>query len=277
MEWRCEWCGKPHEEDDPPCDECGHHKFEKAVVPVAPENPDHEPEPVWVCPECGREHQRNAPPCSRCGNPSLEQRRPDYAALDEIGSTSYFDLLSPGYVAALAVALVAGAVLVLALAGVITLPGMADGSLAVADVPGEANVSNGISLSAAETAYAERYNERRASAGEPELTRNGRLDEVARYVNQRGVKAEYGDGEPADGDRIREASAEVCENTPTVLRGAVDREGAIDSYGSERELGAALADAVENETVREPAPAGAIGVDLHVGPDGRVFATTIVC
>ncbi|MEF8830385.1 MAG: hypothetical protein V5A23_02475, partial [Halobacteriales archaeon] len=64
MKYRCEWCGKPHERNDPPCDNCGHHSFERAVVPKAPEEAPEEY--VWVCPECGRVHPRNSPPCSRC-------------------------------------------------------------------------------------------------------------------------------------------------------------------------------------------------------------------
>jgi rubrerythrin len=84
MEWRCEWCGKPHEEDDPPCDNCGHHKFEKAVV----QRPDTEgpaSTTVWVCTECGRGHTKNSPPCSRCGNPDLEreQRQVDESNLTD--------------------------------------------------------------------------------------------------------------------------------------------------------------------------------------------------
>ena len=65
MDWRCEWCEKPHEENDPPCDNCGHGSFEKAVRQV-----NHEVVPggtVWVCQDCGRSHQRNSPPCKRCG------------------------------------------------------------------------------------------------------------------------------------------------------------------------------------------------------------------
>ncbi|MFC7058003.1 hypothetical protein [Halovenus salina] len=72
MEWRCEWCGKPHEEDDPPCDNCGHGQFEKAVVRQTDlsEEGSQEATIVWVCPDCGREHPKHAPPCSRCGNPT---------------------------------------------------------------------------------------------------------------------------------------------------------------------------------------------------------------
>lgn len=83
MEWRCEWCGKPHESDDPPCDNCGNGQFERAVRPVAPEG---EGGPtVWICTECGRDHPRNNPPCSRCGGMELEKREQTYEEGDAIG------------------------------------------------------------------------------------------------------------------------------------------------------------------------------------------------
>lgn len=74
MEWRCEWCGKPHEENDPPCDNCGHGKYEKAIVQqAAGDESDPDSMTVWVCTECGRNHQKNSPPCSRCNNATLER------------------------------------------------------------------------------------------------------------------------------------------------------------------------------------------------------------
>lgn len=75
MEWRCEWCGKPHAEDDPPCENCGHGKFEKAVVQVQSGEAAEQTSLVWKCTECGREHPKNSPPCSRCGNAKLEKTR----------------------------------------------------------------------------------------------------------------------------------------------------------------------------------------------------------
>jgi rubrerythrin len=101
MEWRCEWCGKPHAEDDPPCDNCGHGSFERAVVPAAPEEADPDDSGgggplVWVCADCGREHPRNNPPCSRCGGMTLEKRRQTFDEDDplpgEEGSESVDDL-----------------------------------------------------------------------------------------------------------------------------------------------------------------------------------------
>jgi len=71
MKWRCEWCGKPHEENDPPCGNCGHGTFERAVVQQANEQ---DSTTVWVCTDCGREHTKHSPPCSRCGTATLERR-----------------------------------------------------------------------------------------------------------------------------------------------------------------------------------------------------------
>jgi hypothetical protein len=83
MEWRCKWCGKPHEKNDPPCDNCGHGHLERAVKPVGPEGEGGAT--IWVCTECGRDHPRNNPPCSRCGNMTLEQREQGFEEGDHIG------------------------------------------------------------------------------------------------------------------------------------------------------------------------------------------------
>lgn len=106
MKYRCEWCGKPHERNDPPCDNCGHHSFERAVVPKSPEETPEEY--VWVCPECGRVHPRNSPPCSRCGHMQLEKRSQDYLDPGEVGGGTWQDAVEwwqVGLVLAVVVAL----------------------------------------------------------------------------------------------------------------------------------------------------------------------------
>jgi hypothetical protein len=276
--WRCAWCDKPHTKNDPPCDNCGHHKFEKAVVPVAPEDPDHEREPVWVCPECGRVHQKNSPPCSRCGHASLEKRVPEDDFDEELETPSYVDLLEPQYVAGLAFALVAGGVLVLALLGVVTLPGMG-GSLAVADVPGNATAASGVSLAETEAALVEEVNERRSDRELSALSRDDRLGAVARYVNQRRVKAAYGDGRVPDGERIREAMDGACRGGP-VAPVIVDRAFEPDAaaFDSPESLAGGLLESYEsNGNAYTEAPNGRIGVDVHAGPDGRLFVTAFTC
>jgi ribosomal protein L37E len=273
--WRCAWCGKPHAKNDPPCDECGHHKFEKAVVPVAPDNPDHEPEPVWGCPECGRQHQKNSPPCSRCGNPSLEKRSPEAFDAAELETSSYADLLSARYVAGYAVALVAGAVLVLGLLGVITLPGMG-GDLTVSDVPGDAERSNGLELAAVEDAYVADLVERREAEGYAALSRNDRLDDAARFWNQRRVKADYGDGTVPDGERLSEAIGGACSGSVGPVAFSLD-PGAS-AFESPEALASALVDAqlAEGQGHFE-ADRGRIGIDVHVAPDGVVYVSGFVC
>jgi len=266
--WRCAWCDKPHERNDPPCDGCGHHKFEKAVVPVAPENPDHTPEPIWVCPNCGREHQKNSPPCSRCGNATLERRTPDYSDLDELGAPSYLELLEPTYVAGVAVALAAGLVLVLGVAGVGPLAGVAGGSLTVNDVPGNSETWAGLELSAVESAYVERLNERR---GAGELERDGRLDDVARFYNQRRVKATYANGTLPDSRRLRDAIGDACEESPTLVPFTVTGE----EFGSASDAAEALLGGAPDRITT--AGGSRIGVDVHAGPDGRLFATQLTC
>jgi hypothetical protein len=276
--WRCGWCGKPHARNDPPCDNCGHHKFEKAVVPVAPETEDYERQPVWVCPECGREHQKNSPPCSRCGNARLEKHVPsedDYA--DELAGTSYLDVLEPRYVLGLVFALVAGGVLVLAVLGVITLPGMGP-SLSVADVPGNASEANGVDLSETERAYLDSINDARADTGVDRLDRNGNLDDVARYLNQRRVKDVYTDDSLPGIDRVGGPLNDACGDNDRVLVQPSGRTVDASAFDSPEALAGALEDAfLDRGDASDAFPVGRTGIDVHVGPDGRVFVTQIVC
>jgi hypothetical protein len=277
--WRCAWCGKPHARNDPPCDNCGHHKFEKAVVPVAPETEGYERQPVWVCSECGREHQKNSPPCSRCGNAKLEKHVPsedDYA--EELSGTSYLDVLEPQYVLGLAVALVAGVVLVLALLGVVTLPGMGP-SLNVADVPGNASEAAGVDLAETERAYLASINDARAAAGVERLDRNENLDDVARFLNQRTVKSTYTDADVPGTDPIRGPLRDACgESQPVEFSASPPLGGNSSGFDSPDALAAVLDDQfLDEDAATEQFAAGRTGVDVHVGPDGRVFVTQVVC
>lgn len=274
-EWRCGWCEKPHDRNDPPCDNCGHHKLERAVVPAAPDvGDDYEPEPVWVCPECGRQHQKNSPPCSRCGNATLDRHVPsedDYAA--ELGGTSYLDLLDARYAVGLAVALVAAVVLVLGLLGVVALPGTG-GDLTVEDVPGSADRARGVDLGEAESAYLDAVNDRR-SDGE-RLARNDRLDAVATFTTRRWVKSVYGEATTPSGERLADEVGDVCDERPTLVR--VRRTVGEDAFASPGALGTALADAATDRTPSPVTAGGTLtGLDVHVGPDGAVYASQFVC
>ncbi|WP_436911880.1 hypothetical protein [Halosimplex marinum] len=271
--WRCAWCDKPHERNDPPCDNCGHHKFEKAVVPVAPEDPDHEREPVWVCPECGRVHQKNSPPCSRCGNTTLERTIPDEADYaEELAGTSYLDLLSARYVAGLVLALVAGAVLVLALLGVVTLPGMDS-------VPGSAGEYRGVDLGETEAAFVAELNDRRAEAGLSEYERDENVADAARLYNQGWVSESAGTGSIPSGERLGRALDGACggevERITPLARSFSGDDAALDSPDA---LGGALVDGYAAEAGGlAGGESELVGVDVHAGPEGRVYATVFVC
>ena len=144
MKWRCEWCGKPHADNDPPCDNCGHSSFERAVVPMGPESTEGSTRPVWVCPECGREHEKHSPPCSRCGNATLEQREREYDGVETVGSTGYLDILDRRYTAGFAAVGVLLLVLGLGAAGVVDVPGI--GTPSPPDAPGSAEEWRGLPL-----------------------------------------------------------------------------------------------------------------------------------
>lgn len=79
----CGECGKPHDRDDPPCENCGAMVFEPAVVradTVESTNVD------WRCERCGKHHVKNSPPCSSCGHMQFERVELSDLGPDEIGS-----------------------------------------------------------------------------------------------------------------------------------------------------------------------------------------------
>jgi hypothetical protein len=275
--WRCAWCDKPHERNDPPCDNCGHHKFERAVVPVAPDNPDHEPDPIWVCPECGREHQKNSPPCSRCGNPSLEKTTPDYSDLDDLGAPSYVDLLEPRYVALAVVAVLAGGLLVLGVIGIGPLAGLVGEDLAVSNVPGNATTASGLSLATVEEGYVAALNERRVDRDAGNLSRTDRADDIAQYLNQRRVKRAFSDGSVPELDRVRGPLENTCGDGWTIEPLVVGTPGTntLASYDDATAAGRELFENASGENAL--AEGTVVGLDIHVAPDGRVYLTRLIC
>lgn len=282
MDWRCEWCGKPHEDDDPPCDNCGHHSFEKAVQQINTEAV--EGGPVWVCTNCGRQHQKNSPPCTRCGGTDFERRTgpPDEDPLDEIG-TGWLDVLELKYVVGYAaVALLLG-LIVLGVTGVVGLPGTGGDTTAgppeTRDAPGAGDQIEGLSLAAVEDAYLQRLNERRAAENVGEVTVNETVQEAATYYNKGRIATRYGGAEPPVRN-LGERFGLACERPNLVaFEVAFDRTGrSVGDFDDETSFGQFLADTyVERGEPFRPAEVGSVGVDIHVAPDGRVFVTQIVC
>lgn len=328
MEWRCEWCGKPHDEDDPPCDNCGHGSFERAVVrqtdlsagtdpdtmtvwvctACGREHPKHSPPcsrcnnatlerrekrvdesnlterpgsaeyktvdadstTLWVCAECGREHAKHAPPCSRCGHTTLN-REEKQVADDEITAPGYRELVTPGYLAVLGVTLLLAALFLLGAAGVVDLPGFPDDPVPeVDDVPGNETATGSIPLAAVETAYLDALDERRVGENLDSLERDDHLDEVARYHNQRWVRAEFGDGaRPTDAELGDVLEADCDEAGLVFFSRAVDGDDPT-----------ALGEQLADELVAGHSPLlGAVertGVDVH-SADGTLYLSQLVC
>ena len=271
MEWRCEWCGKPHEEDDPPCDNCGHGSFERAVVPVAGAGESLGSEAkVWVCTSCGREHTKHNPPCSRCGHGELELQRQEVSD-DELEVPGYVDLLTPRYVLGLVVVLAVAGVFVLGVTGVVDIPGFGGGVPEVSDVPGNAAAAGNVSFDDAERAYLSRLNDARERVNVSSLSRDGDLDAVATFFNQKRVKAEGVSRE--ERDRVQGVLEGTCETSPQVVTASVPPES-VDSAAA---LGDALVASSVQDGEADTVDGTRTGVDLHATPDGQVYLLQVVC
>jgi len=275
MQWRCEWCGKPHDENDPPCDNCGHGTFEEAVVQqtdLADDGQDGQDSMmVWVCSACGREHPKHSPPCSRCGNANLERQSVEIDDA-ELSSPGYLDLATPKYLAVLGVTLVIAAVVVLGFAGVIDLPGFGNSGVPdVENVPGNATTAGTISLAETEVEFLETLNDRRTEQNSNSLQRSDHLDDVARFYNQRWVKSVYGDGTTPD---VRDLLEDDCSSQPVLNRFQVPETG----YQNTDKPGVSVAELrlVQSGDLAQIA-ADTTGIDMHVGPDGRLFVTQFLC
>lgn len=281
MEWRCAWCGKPHETDDPPCDNCGHYKFEKAIERVNAGNGSSQG-PVWACTDCGREHQKHSPPCSSCGNTMLEKRQPDYSDLDDLGGTSYLDVLEPKYAAGYLAVTVLAAILVLSTTGVVDVLGVNDGNPTVSNVPGNGTMVAGLSVADVEAAYITEMNERRVANGYQRLEVDGHVEDVASYHNKKRVKADYAGGSTPSERQREESFGDACSNVmylaELVLHTSEFDGESLDEYDSERELGTALVDAYQRKYSGFSTPTrGVIGVDVHVAPDETTYVVQYTC
>ena len=271
MEWRCEWCGKPHEEDDPPCDNCGHGSFERAVVPVANDEESLGSEAtMWVCTACGREHTKHNPPCSRCGHGEFELQRQEVSE-DELEVPGYLDLLTPRYLLGLVVVLAVAGVFVLGVTGIVPIPGFGGGVPQVSDVPGDAAAAGTVSFDDAEQAYLTRLNDARESTDAPTLTRDSDLDAVAAFLNQKRVKDDGVSSEERDG--IQSALEGSCETSPRVVTASI----LPDSFTSASTLGDALVASSVSEAGTDAVEGTRTGLDLHATPDGQVYLLQVVC
>jgi len=281
MKWRCSWCGEPHDENDPPCDECGNHKLEREMEQDG--TPDDRGQGhIWACTDCGREHQKHSPPCSRCGNAMLEKRAPQYDDLDELGGTSLRNIVEPKYAAGyLVVAVVVGALALSAL-GVVSLPAfVGETAPSPPDAPGHADTYAGFSLEDVEAAYVEELNDQRQARDAGSLSTAPALASAATDYNRRWVDAEHGDGtEPVARDAVDRYNPNCGESigitpypVPAVLSTEMIEE-ASDEAALAREL---QVGGLGRDSLTLDGEYGLVGVDIHVAPDDQLYVTVLLC
>ena len=274
MDWRCEWCGKPHESDDPPCDNCGHSKFEKAVVQQTDLSEDGlDSTKLWVCTECGREHTKHSPPCSRCGAPNLELRETRVEDA-ELSAPGYLDLVTPKYAIAFVLTIAIAGYFFVGITGLATVPGFPGQGPPAVDAPGNESTFGEVPTADIEQAYLVGYNDLRADTGSDRVQRRSGLDDVATYYNKRWVAAEYGDGTLPSDRELGELLRGECETQPVLLTFPHDTASETDAD--------TLATAVLEEWVVPDSrsldrEARVTGLDAHATPDGDLYVTQILC
>jgi len=224
---------------------------------------------VWVCTACGREHTKHNPPCSRCGHGDLGLQRQEVGE-DELEAPGYVDLLTPRYLLGLVVVLALGGAFVLGVTGVVDVPGFGGGVPEVSDVPGDATAAGDVPFDDAERAYLSRLNDARESTDVSPLSRDGDLDAVAAFLNQKRVKEASVSRE--ENDQVRSVLEGACEASPAVVTANV----ATGPGTSAATLGDSLATATVQDRGTD-ATGGQTGIDLHATPDGRVYLLQVVC
>ncbi|MFA9428033.1 hypothetical protein [Natronorubrum sp. A-ect3] len=276
MKWRCTWCGKPHETNDPPCDDCGHNTFEKAVVREGDDEPAVSPAEtvdtgttyVWACPNCDREHVKNNPPCSRCGNPDLEKTEQTYDDVArDLETPSWLEVARP-YAPVFAVFAVVAALFATGIIPLSIIPGI--GAPSPPDAPGEGTNAAGIDLEVTEREVHERLEADRAA--DESRTYDDGLGAYAEYMNRALVAIEYDDANP---ERVDVGDFGVdCQRDPIV--GQAEPTLTLSDYDDEAALADAVADALQSSNSLGGADRTAEGIDIHV-VDESVYVFYAAC
>lgn len=270
MKWRCPQCGKPHERNDPPCDNCGHHAFERAVVPQTTAEEGRE-QFVWACTDCGRHHQRNNPPCSRCGGSTFEKKPLTYDDAGPDRSASYLDLAGRfELAAALAIAALL-AVAALGVTGVVDVPGLTlQEQPTIDDVPGDPATVNGVNLSEVESRLFEALASNRT--GSPD--RVDGLDAMATYLNRGAVKEAYTDAENVTSESELRQFDTTCDEE-IVFGGAARPTGA--NATADSVVSGLLLQLLADYPSTTDGAVAQLGIDAHATPDDTVAVTIAYC
>lgn len=262
MKWRCAWCGKQHESNDPPCTTCGHGTFEEAAVPAEPhETVDTGTQYTWNCTNCGRQHVKNNPPCARCGGHDLERAEMTYEDVDaDLAAPGWLEVARP-YAPVIAVLVLAGILFGTGIVSPSILPGI--GPPTPPDAPGASDEAAGFDLEELETDAHERLEAEREAAGTGTRPPDAGLAGIAEYRNRQDVVTVSGGQRPPDPD-----PAEFDLSCTAEVR--VERVGplpeSIESYRSASALADAVSRAIVSESgERATAPSlSGEGIDVHV-------------
>lgn len=266
MTWRCTWCGREYEADEPPCETCGRETFERVdeTSPSAFEAEAYH----WVCENCGREHVKNAKICSGCSHPVLEKRPVGGEDLDaELESPGYLAVGWPYLLGAIAIV----AVVALVVAGVIPVPGV--GPPAPPDAPGESTTAAGLDLRTVEADLRGEFAAERGS----ERDRDDGLDALATYLVRHDVATQYDD----EYDREFPGAGAFDPNCSSEIRGdVVDVSVPPATYDDE----AALAEAIASRLFERASFRALVtgdetteAVAVHVTPEDTVTVAYAVC
>lgn len=282
MTWRCAWCGKPHESDDPPCERCGYNSFNRAddAGSEADQN-GASATYVWACTNCGREHMRNSPPCARCGNHTLEKTEQTFDEADrDLEVASWLEVAKP-YSPFIAVFVLIVALFATGIVPASVLPGIGT------DVPGEATEADGIDLDETALLVHDRLTDEREAATETEtgdgsetgagLEYDEGLEEFATAENQRLVVSAYTDDD--GGDQPDPSTFDLpCESGPRGVQ--ILARDSIDAYDTEAALADDLATNILGSIDSQEVGQGdhdAEGIDVHVGSDGAILVVYVAC
>jgi hypothetical protein len=265
--WRCTWCGREYDEDDPPCETCGRETFER--VDDASSSAFRAESYVWVCENCGREHVRNAKICTGCSHPTLEKRAVgDEDLAQEVSAPGYLDVGWPYLLGVVAVVVVVA----LAVTGVIPIPGLG-GPPAPPEAPGEATTAAGLDLRAVESEVEGEFDAERGS----ERGRDDGLDALATYAVRHDVAARY----DSDYEGEFPGAGAFDPDCRTDLRaGAIQTSLDPAAFDTEADLAAAIAaDLLERSdyeaAIRGDAATEAVAV--HVTPENTVAVAYAAC
>ncbi|QCS42799.1 hypothetical protein [Natrinema versiforme] len=274
MEWRCTWCGKPHAEDDPPCDDCGHNAFEKAVVregdaestDASAGTIDTGTSYVWTCSDCGREHVKHNPPCSRCGNPTLEKTEQTYDDVDrDLDAPGWLGVAKP-YLPVVAVVVLIGALFA---TGIVS-PTMINGIFTPdpPDAPGDGTEAAGIDLERTEELIHDRLEDERADS----RTYDDGLAAYAEYHNRAYVAIEYEDAR-VEAVSLRDFGID-CRGT--LEEGQLPAALSTANYDDEAALADGVVDFMRSGDGVTGSGYDGEGIDLHA-VDGSIYVFYATC